>query len=228
MGIFDSLFGTKKGPARGRTAKEDEGDAGNAGYTRAIRRDELERQAPPADDWEPQAAPRSAPVEEPAARTPAPASPPPRRTAPPPAPAAPRAYTPPAPQASPTDDDEPPPTEYARVSRAATLKVVAVLLGVEGPLEGHLIRIYQGENVLGREAEPDSKDSVPATAASISRKHAKLTADGGYFVLEPVQLKNATLVAGAPIDTHAVLQHGDRITLGTTRPCTFVLLAVPA
>jgi pSer/pThr/pTyr-binding forkhead associated (FHA) protein len=55
-----------------------------------------------------------------------------------------------------------------------------------------------------------------------------LTADGGYFVLEPVQLKNATLVADAPIDSHAVLQHGDRITLGTTKPCTFVLLAVPA
>ena len=44
----------------------------------------------------------------------------------------------------------------------------------------------------------------------------------------PIKLKNATLVAGAPIDAHAVLQHGDRISLGTTKPCTFVLLAVPA
>jgi pSer/pThr/pTyr-binding forkhead associated (FHA) protein len=151
-----------------------------------------------------------------------------RRSAPPPpAPApAPRAYSPPPPLQ--LDDDEPPPTEYAKVSRVGVLKVAAVLLGVEGPLEGQVIRIYQGENVIGREAEPEAKESVPSTHASISRKHAKLTADGGYFVLEPVQLKNATLAGGAPVDTHAVLQHGDRITLGTTKPCTFVLLAVPA
>jgi hypothetical protein len=226
MGIFDNLFGRRKGPGRGRAARDDDE---SASYTRAIRRDDLERQAPPADDWDPPAPPRSAPAAEDfEARAPAapPAPAPPRRVAPPPpppAPVAPRAHTPPT-----ADDDEVQPTEYAKVSRAPAQKVAGLLLGVQGPLEGHVIRIYQGENILGREAEPEPNDSVPAAIASISRKHAKLTADGGYFVLEPVQLKNATLVADAPIDSHAVLQHGDRITLGTTKPCTFVLLAVPA
>jgi hypothetical protein len=225
MGIFDNLFGRRKGPGRGRAARDDDE---SASYTRAIRREELERQAPPADDWDPPAPSRPAPAAEDfEARAPAapPAAAPPRRVAPPPPPppVAPRAHTPPAP-----DDDEVQPTEYAKVSRAPTQKVAGLLLGVQGPLEGHVIRIYQGENILGREAEPEPNDSVPAAIASISRKHAKLTADGGYFVLEPVQLKNATLVADAPIDSHAVLQHGDRITLGTTKPCTFVLLAVPA
>jgi hypothetical protein len=126
------------------------------------------------------------------------------------------------------DEDEPPPTEYARVARPASQRVVAVLLGIDGPLDGHLVRIYAGENVIGREAEPDARESLPSSASSISRKHAKLIADGGYFVLEPVQLKNATLASGEPVEAHAVLQHGDRLTLGTTKPCTFVLLAVPA
>jgi hypothetical protein len=225
MGIFDNLFGRRKGPGRGRAARDDDE---SASYTRAIRRDELERQAPPADDWDPPAPSRPAPAAEDfEARAPAapPAPAPPRRVAPPPPPppVAPRAHTPPA-----ADDDEVQPTEYAKVSRAPAQRVAGLLLGVQGPLEGHVIRIYQGENILGREAEPEPNDSVPAAIASISRKHAKLTADGGYFVLEPVQLKNATLVADAPIDSHAVLQHGDRITLGTTKPCTFVLLAVPA
>jgi hypothetical protein len=229
MGIWDSLFGTKKGPVRGRASSDDDAEASPADFTRTIRRDELAQRAAPSDDWDAPTARAGAPAESPGER--APASPPPahslpRRAAPPPPPVpAPRAYAPPAPA---FDDDEPPPTEYAKVARAAVLKVAAVLVGVEGPLEGHVIRIYQGENILGREAEPEPKDSVPSTAASISRKHAKLIADGGYFVLEPVQLKNATLVAGAPIDAHAVLQHGDRISLGTAKPCTFVLLAVPA
>jgi hypothetical protein len=226
MGIFDSLFGAKKGPTRGRAPSDDE-DGSRADMTRAIRREEVAQRGAPSDDWDAPARPAAPSPEYPEERAPAPAapSPPQRRAAPPPPPApAPRAYAPP----QPLEDDEPPPTEYARVSRAGVLKVAAVLVGVEGPLEGHVIRIYQGENILGREAEPEPKDSVPSTAASISRKHAKLIADGGYFVIEPVQLKNATLVAGAPIDAHAVLQHGDRISLGTTKPCTFVLLAVPA
>ena len=234
MGFWDSLFGTKKGPARGRAARDDDADSGDANFTRAIRRDELERRSAPSDDWEPRPVARPAPQDEypdePTLAPPAPAHTPPRRASPPAPPAPPpRAYTPPRePEPAAFADDEPPPTEYARVPRSSSLKVAAVLLGVEGPLEGHVIRVYQGENILGREAEPELKESVPSTAASISRKHAKLTADGGYFVLEPVQLKNATLAQGAPVEAHAVLQHGDRITLGTTKPCTFVLLAVPA
>ena len=225
MGIWDKLFGTKKGPGRGRVSADDDAEPSRADYTKAIRRDELARRAAPSDEWDAPPPARPTPPAERAEDRAPPPTPPPRRASAPPS------YTPPSPPRAQapeplSDDDEPPPTEYAKVPRATTAKVAALLLGVEGPLEGHVIRIYQGENVLGREAEPDPKDSV--TLLSISRKHAKLTADDGYFVLEPVQLKNATLVAGMPIDAHAVLQHGDRITLGTTKPCTFVLLAVPA
>jgi pSer/pThr/pTyr-binding forkhead associated (FHA) protein len=101
-------------------------------------------------------------------------------------------------------------------------RVVAVLLGIEGPLEGHVIRVFAGENLIGREGDPDP---IPDTRESkfISKRHAQLIADAGYFAVAPVAEKNATLVNDRRIEAREFIQNGDRLGLGS-RPTSFVLL----
>jgi len=101
-----------------------------------------------------------------------------------------------------------------------------VLLGIDGPLDGHLVRVFDGENVLGREGSPESLPNRPDTK-TISRQHARLRADAGDFMIEAVRPENATFVNEQPVETPQLLQHGDRIRLGATKPTTFVLLVVP-
>jgi hypothetical protein len=142
---------------------------------------------------------------------------------PPPAPRPPRPAPFQPPVSSYPDDDK---TVLATGSSAARGKVVAVLLGVEGPLDGHVIRVFEGDNLIGREGQPDP---IPNTAdtKTISRKHAMLGAEAGYFALEPVDAKNATFVNEKVIDARELIQHGDRVRLGSAKPSTFVLLVVP-
>ena len=222
MSIFDNLFGNKKKPGRGGASADDDTDP--ASYTRVITREpEAERRAPAADGWgdEPRTpAPAPAPAFEPAPMRPAAAH---RSLEPPPhqAPAA----RPSLREASHPDADDGQ-TVYASVSRALPTKVVAVLVCTEGPVEGHVVRIFAGDNVIGRKAKPES-ESLPDTARTVSREHAKLVAEDGYFMVQPMRPENATLVNDVPVESHEALQHGDRLTLGATKPSTFVLLVVP-
>jgi len=105
-------------------------------------------------------------------------------------------------------------------------RVVAVLIGVEGPLENEVYRVFEGENVLGRHGKPDPFPNTPDTK-TISREHATLRVAGEHFLIEPSNPKNATFVNGQPVDERSLVQHGDRIGLGATRTATFVLLVVP-
>jgi pSer/pThr/pTyr-binding forkhead associated (FHA) protein len=104
--------------------------------------------------------------------------------------------------------------------------VVALLLGVDGALDGHVVRVFEGENVLGREGSPEPLPNRPDTK-TISRQHARLRADGGDFMIEAVRPENATFVNEQLVESPQLLQHGDRIRLGATKPTTFVLLVVP-
>ena len=221
MGIVDRLFPKKK-HGRG-SAPADEPD--EASYTRAISRD---ADAPPprkdsSDPWS-DATPSRKPVP---ARSedlmdaptvaPRPAPPPPQ----------PR-YTPPPRPASARDDG---PGDDATVlgpaiSAAPRGSVVAVLLGIDGALDGHMVRVFDGENVLGREGSPESLPNRPETK-TISRQHARLRADGGDFMIEAVRPENATFVNEQLVESPQLLSHGDRIRLGATKPSTFVLLVVP-
>jgi hypothetical protein len=124
---------------------------------------------------------------------------------------------------APSDDDK---TVLATGRGVVRGKVVAVLLGVEGPLDGHVIRVFDGDNLIGREGQPDPIPNTSETK-TISRKHAMLSAEGGYFAIEPVDEKNATFVNEKVIDARELIQHGDRVRLGSAKPSTFVLLVVP-
>jgi hypothetical protein len=224
MSIFDNLFGNKKKPGRGGASVDDDTDP--ASYTRVITREpEAERRAPAADGW----------GDEPRPPTPAPAAafePTPLRPAPayrspePPTHQAPAAPARPSLREASHPDADDGQTVYASVSRAVPTKVVAVLVCIEGSVEGHVVRIFAGENVIGRKAKPES-ESLPDTARTVSREHAKLVAEDGYFMVQPMRPENATLVNDVPVDSHEALQHGDRLTLGATKPSTFVLLVVP-
>lgn len=222
MGIVDRLFPKKK-HARG-SAPADEPD--EASYTRAISRD---ADAPPsrkdaADPWSDPGPARKPPaarsedlMDAPtvAPQRNAPQTPPPRHVAPP--------------RHAPSHDDGP--GDDATVLGPAMSapqrgSVVAVLLGIEGALDGHMVRVFDGENVLGREGSPESLPNRPETK-TISRQHARLRADGGDFMIEAVRPENATFVNEQLVESPQVLQHGDRIRLGATKPSTFVLLVVP-
>jgi len=87
-------------------------------------------------------------------------------------------------------------------------------------------RLFEGENVLGREGAPEPLPNCSETK-TISRKHASLKAEGGYFAIEPLRPENATFVNDVLIDKPELLQHGDRVKLGATKPSTFLLLVVP-
>lgn len=224
MGIVDRLFPKKK-HARG-SAPADEPD--EASYTRAISRD---ADAPPprkdsSDPW----------GDSPAARKPAPARSEDMMDAPTVAPQRPAAppprYTPPprqAPSHSASHDDGPGDDATVlgpAIHAAPRGSVVAVLLGVDGALDGHMVRVFDGENVLGREGSPESLPNRPETK-TISRQHARLRADGGDFMIEAVRPENATFVNEQLVESPVLLSHGDRIRLGATKPSTFVLLVVP-
>jgi hypothetical protein len=228
MGFFRDLFGGKK--RRHVRGNPDDEDVRESGFTRVLRADpEPERRPRPKHDWDAPASdpfaksdpwagaesPR-APESVPAASALPPPSEPARVTAPPPTP---RALQPP-----PSDANQ---TILARAAVERPVgRVVAVLVGIEGPLEGHVCRIFNGENVIGREGQPEPLPNIPDTM-TISRKHARLKAEEGYFAIEPLRPENATFVNEQLVDQPAVLEGGDRIRLGANKPSTFVLLVVP-
>jgi hypothetical protein len=226
MGIVDRLFPKKK-HARGSAPAEDPDEAG---YTRAIAR-EGEAPAPRRDDADPwsdsasrtpaPAPSRDDPMDAPTLAPPRPApAPPPRYTPPPPRREAPRA---PVAEEGPGDDATVLGPAFAAPVRGS---IVAVLVGIDGALDGHLVRVFDGENVLGREGSPEPLPNRQDTK-TISRQHARLRADGGDFMIEPVRPENATFVNDQLIEAPQLLQHGDRLRLGATKPSTFVLLVVP-
>ncbi len=217
MGLLDGLFGSKKKPTRRGGGDADDTDSSH--YTRVIPREPEAAPPPQAPSWgdEPVAAPEPPPAPRYEAPRPAPVYSPP-----PPPPPAPRAPTP-VPRAVPEDDGA---TVIGAVPKLGTAKFVALLVCVDGPIEGHICRIYPGENVIGRQGRPDS-ERLPDHARTISREHVRLTAEDGYFVIQPIRAENATFVNDVPVETHETLQDKDRVTLGATKPSTFVLLVVP-
>ena len=75
--------------------------------------------------------------------------------------------------------------------------------GVTFPLEGEQL-------ILGR----DPSNSVAINDAEISRKHSRLTFQGGKYVLEDLGSTNGTFVNGQRLAGPVVLKPGDVISLG--------------
>jgi len=75
--------------------------------------------------------------------------------------------------------------------------------GVTFPLEGDQL-------VIGR----DSSNSVAINDAEISRKHSRLSFQGGKYVLEDLGSTNGTFVNGQRLAGPVVLKAGDVVSLG--------------
>jgi predicted component of type VI protein secretion system len=108
-------------------------------------------------------------------------------------------------------------------------KVAGVLVSIEGKLESRVFRVFEGENLLGRDRTgcqdpfPD-RDAGDQADASISRRHCTIVCEGGLFAIRPEKAENPVFLNGSETQGDE-LRHGDRISLGKS---TFVFLAVPS
>jgi len=75
--------------------------------------------------------------------------------------------------------------------------------GVTFPLEGEQL-------VIGR----DASNGIAINDAEISRKHSRLTFQGGKYVLEDLGSTNGTFVNGQRLAGQVVLKPGDVVSLG--------------
>lgn len=79
-----------------------------------------------------------------------------------------------------------------------------------GPTPGVTFPLDGDQLTIGR----DSTNAVAINDAEVSRKHARLTFQGGKFVLEDLGSTNGTFVNGQRLAGAAVLKPGDVISLG--------------
>jgi DNA-binding winged helix-turn-helix (wHTH) protein len=74
------------------------------------------------------------------------------------------------------------------------------------------IVLVGGENVIGRDADVEVRIEAPG----VSRRHARILAEGGRFVLEDLESKNGTYLRGVRLSPSAELTDGDEFRLGQT------------
>ena len=103
------------------------------------------------------------------------------------------------------------PTQYMSVPKFDSGPVTAVLVGIEGELEGEVYKVRSGENKLGRSESCD----VVLPSVKISREHATIFHEEGIFGIAPLSDKNATFVNEEPIEA-SELSDGDVIRMGTS------------
>jgi len=70
----------------------------------------------------------------------------------------------------------------------------------------------EGENLIGRAEEA----AVRIDVDGVSRRHARIVADGGRFTLEDLGSKNGTWLREQRLAAPAALEDGDAFRLGRT------------
>jgi len=93
-----------------------------------------------------------------------------------------------------------------------------------GPTPGATYSLEGDQIVIGR----DSTNGVVINDAEISRKHARLTFQGGKYVLEDLSSTNGTFVNGQRLAGPAVLKSGDVISFGEQIVLMYDALSVDA
>jgi DNA-binding winged helix-turn-helix (wHTH) protein len=78
--------------------------------------------------------------------------------------------------------------------------------------DGGNLRLMEGENVIGRGEEV----AVRIDVDGVSRRHARIVADGGRFTLEDLGSKNGTYLREQRLKAAAALEDGDTFRLGRT------------
>lgn len=79
-----------------------------------------------------------------------------------------------------------------------------------GPTPGRIIALGMGESTIGRE----TSNTIPISDPEVSRRHAQLTFQNNYYILEDLNSTNGTFVNGRRLVGQYVLQPGDVINLG--------------
>ena len=93
-----------------------------------------------------------------------------------------------------------------------------------GPTPGATYSLEGDQIVIGR----DSNNGVAINDAEISRKHARLTFQGGKYVLDDLGSTNGTFVNGQRLAGPVVLKSGDVVSLGEQIVLVFDALSVDA
>lgn len=79
-----------------------------------------------------------------------------------------------------------------------------------GPEEGKVIDLEKPVQVIGR----DNTADIPITDPEVSRKHARITNQGGQIIIEDLGSTNGTFVNNQRISSPYVLKPGELIFLG--------------
>jgi two-component system cell cycle response regulator len=86
------------------------------------------------------------------------------------------------------------------------------LVILAGSNVGEMYPLKQAETIVGRAHD----STIRINDDGISRRHAKLTVEGGELHVEDLKSANGTLVNGERLDSKRLLKDGDKITLGAT------------
>lgn len=79
-----------------------------------------------------------------------------------------------------------------------------------GPNPGTVYALDSDQISIGR----DSANEIPVNDAEVSRRHSRLTFQGGKYVLEDLGSTNGTFVNGQRLTSPRVLKSGEVISLG--------------
>ena len=79
-----------------------------------------------------------------------------------------------------------------------------------GPTPGVIFPLEGDQLIIGR----DSVNAVAINDAEVSRKHSRLTFQGGKYVIEDLGSTNGTFVNGQRLVSSTVLKAGDVVSLG--------------
>lgn len=88
---------------------------------------------------------------------------------------------------------------------------MATLYVLQGPDKGHSFQTANEAAILGRES-----DQIPLTDRTISRRHAELRPENGFWMIRDLQSANGTYVNGVRVEKPVRLKHGDQIKVGST------------
>jgi two-component system NtrC family sensor kinase len=88
---------------------------------------------------------------------------------------------------------------------------VASLYVLQGPDKGRTLKPDDDSVLIGR-----GSDQIPLTDQTVSRRHAELKRENGFWVLRDLNSANGTYVNGTRITEPTRLKYGDQIKLGST------------
>jgi DNA-binding winged helix-turn-helix (wHTH) protein len=89
----------------------------------------------------------------------------------------------------------------------------ALRAGAQIEWERGILPLMEGENLIGRGEEMGVRIDVDG----VSRRHARILAQGGRFTLEDLGSKNGTYLGDRRLDGPAALTDGDALRLGRTK-----------